>query len=42
MKKMFVCRAEKKLSSIGSWENNKKAVVEAELKKIEVCITDLS
>ncbi|XP_010493498.2 PREDICTED: remorin-like [Camelina sativa] len=28
-------KAEKKLSSIGSWENNKKAAVEAELKKME-------
>ncbi|KAF8051142.1 hypothetical protein N665_1792s0012 [Sinapis alba] len=28
-------KAEKKLSSIVSWENNKKAAVEAELKKIE-------
>ncbi|CAN8252129.1 unnamed protein product [Cochlearia groenlandica] len=28
-------KAEKKLSSIGSWENNKKAAIEAELKKME-------
>lgn len=32
-------RAEKKLSSIGSWENNKKAAVEAELKAMEVYFT---
>lgn len=29
-------RAHKKLSAIGSWENSKKAAVEAELKQIEV------
>lgn len=29
-------RAHKKLSAVGSWENTKKANVEAELKKIEV------
>lgn len=38
LKNIFWNRAEKKLSSIGSWENNKKAAVEAELKKMEVCL----
>lgn len=35
---VFANRAHKKLSAIGSWENTKKATVEAELKKIEVTI----
>jgi len=29
-------RAEKKLSSVGTWENTKKANIEAKLKKLEV------
>lgn len=32
----MLSRAHKKLSEIGSWENSKKAAVEAELKQIEV------
>lgn len=32
----LLSRAHKKLSAIGSWENSKKAAVEAELKQMEV------
>lgn len=32
----FDNRAQKKLTEISSWENKKKATIEAELKKIEV------
>lgn len=32
----LLIRAHKKLSSIGAWENSKKATLEAQLKQIEV------
>lgn len=34
---MLLIRAVKKLSAIAAWENSRKAAVEAELKRMEVC-----
>ena len=35
---MVMNRAQKNLSSVGSWENSRKATIEADLKKMEVLI----